>query len=148
MQIRVIKSRADRPLESLEAAAAFAAMTFGFRLIDKTEAANFEDYAEELPDGTLRRESVWVFDDSRTVQILDETITLSDFFARFRDLDWCNEHPDSPIANLRHYHENLTLWRQHFRDHPPMVLIRKGQRTLKLRADATEEEKTKWLKLL
>jgi hypothetical protein len=148
MQIRVIKSRADRPLESLEAAAAIAALTFGFRLIPKAEAANFEDYVEELPDGTLRRESVWVFDDSGTVQILGETITLSDFFARFRDLTWCDANPDSPIANARHLHENTQLWRQHFRENPPMVLIRKGQRTLKLRADATEEEKTKWLKLL
>lgn len=147
MQIRVVKSRANNPLTSLEAAAAVAALTFGYRLIDKEEAKNFEDYVEDTKDGLLR-ETLWVFNDLSTANIAGENVALKDFLARFLDLQWCEEHAESPIANLRHQHENTTLWREHFRANKPLILMRKGQRVLKIRSDATEKEKAKWLKLL
>jgi hypothetical protein len=147
MQIRVVKSRADNPLTSLESAAAIAALTFGYQLIPKDEAKNFEDYVEETKQGTLR-ETLWVFNDLSTANIAGENVALKDFIARFMDLKWCEAHADSPIANLRHYHENVSLWREHFRANKPMILMRKGQRVLKIRPDASDKEKAKWLKLL
>jgi hypothetical protein len=147
MQIRVVKSRADNPLTSLETASAVAALTFGYQLIDKGEAKNFEDYVEETKE-SAQRETLWVFNDLSTANIAGENVALKDFIARFMDLKWCEAHADSPIANLRHYHENVSLWREHFRANKPMILMRKGQRVLKIRPDATEKEKAKWLKLL
>jgi len=151
MQIRFLKARADNPLASLEGAAAIAAQTFGFRLLDTSaqgaQIQNFEDVIEEV-DGRPQRETVWVFDDTITVQILGETWTLESFVRSFMDLAWCDQHAESPVANLRHYHENLTRYRDHFRAHRPMIRLRHGKRTLTIRADATEEEKSKWLKLL
>jgi hypothetical protein len=147
MQIRVVKSRADNPLASLEAAAAIAALTFGYKLIPKDEAKNFEDYVEETAGGAYR-ETLWVFNDLSTANIAGENVALKDFLQRFNDLKWCDEHADSPIANLRHHHENVSLWREHFRKNKPMIMMRKGQRVLKMRSNATPEEKAKWLKLL
>lgn len=147
MQIRVVKSRADNPLVSVETAAAIAALTFGYQLIPKDEAKNFEDYVEETKEGALR-ETLWIFNDLSTANIAGENVSIGDFIKRFTDLKWCDEHADSPIANLRHYHENVGLWRDHFRANKPMILMRKGQRVLKIRANATEKEKAKWLKLL
>jgi hypothetical protein len=147
LQIRVIKSRAANPLASLEGAVAIAARTFGFQLIDPQEAQNFEDYIEDTGEGPIR-ETLWVFDDTRTAHIAGEVWTLEAFCKAFRDRDWCDDHPDHPVANLRHYHENLSAYRTHFQQHRPMVLLRRGQRVLKLRADLSPEEKNKWLKML
>lgn len=147
MQIRVVKSRADNPLTSLQCAAAVSALTFGYQLIAKNQAKNFEDYVEETKEGPIR-ETVWVFNDLSTAEIAGESVSIKDFLWRFMDRKWCDEHPDSPIANLRHYHENMALWREHFRTNKPMILMRRGERVLKIRADADEKEKAKWLKLL
>jgi hypothetical protein len=147
MQIRVIKSRAENPLTSLESATAIAALTFGYQLIPKDEAKNFEDYVEETKDGT-QRETLWVFNDFSAANIAGENVALKDFVTRFLDLKWCNEHPESPIANLRHQHENVSLWREHFRANKPLLLMRKGQRILKIRPDCSDKDKAKWLKLL
>jgi len=147
MQIRVVKSRADNPLTSLESAAAIAALTFGYQLIAKDEAKNFEDYVEDTKEGALR-ETLWVFNDLSTANIAGENVALKDFIARFTDLKWCEGHADAPNAILRHYHEKLGLWREHFKANKPMILMRKGQRILKIRANASEKEKAKWLKLL
>ena len=147
MQIRVVKSRADNPLASVESAAAIAALTFGYHLIPKDEAKNFEDYVEETKEGALR-ETLWIFNDLSTANIAGENVAIGDFIKRFMDLKWCEEHADSTIANLRHQHENVSLWREHFKANKPMILMRKGQRVLKIRADANDKEKAKWLKLL
>lgn len=156
MRVRVLKSRDDSPLASLQGAAAIAALTFGYRLIDnicKVEGRdvrfkNFEDYVEEISPGTVQRETVWVFNDLSRATVLGESLHLEEFLRRFCDLEWCDAHPDSPIANLRHLHENTNKWRQHFRAHPPMILMRRGKRTLKIRHDTPPKEKEKWLKLL
>jgi hypothetical protein len=147
VQIRVIKSSADAPLTSLQSAAAIAAQTFGFQLIPATTAANFEDHVEDA-GGTPKRETCWVFDDAKTADIQGQSWTLERFLKSFMDREWCDQNADHPVANLRHYSENVAKYREHFRTHKPMVLIRRGQRVLKLRADATDEEKAKWLKLL
>jgi hypothetical protein len=147
VQIRVIKSRADNPLFDLHGACAIAARTFGFRLIPPETAKNFEDAVEDI-GGSLQRETHWVFDDTSAAEIRGETWNLDRFTKAFLDLDWCNANADSPVANLRHYHENLACYRAHFQAHRPMIRLRKGDRVLTLRADATEEEKAKWLKLL
>jgi hypothetical protein len=148
MQVRVVKSRDDQPLASIEGASAIAAMTAGYRLVDGKQVKNFEDYIEDAADGTMIRETVWVFDDSATADFGDERLPLEAFLIRFRDLEWCKANPEHPIAYLRHAHENLSKFRDHFRKHRPMILLRKGQRTLKIRPDLTPEEKAKWLKLL
>lgn len=148
MQVRVVKSRDDQPLASIEGASAVAAMTAGYRLVDGKQVKNFEDYIEDTPGGTMIRETVWVFDDSATAEFGDERLPLEAFLIRFRDLEWCKANPAHPIAYLRHAHENLSKFRDHFRKHRPMILLRKGQRTLKIRPDLTPEEKAKWLKLL
>ena len=147
MQIRVIKSRAENPLTSDETALAIAALTFGYKLIPKDEAKNFEDYVEETKSGAMR-ETFWVFNDLSSATIAGESVALKDFCERWNDLEWCNSHAESPIANLRHQHENTKTWREHFRTNKPMIQMRKGQRVLKIRADASEAEKAKWLKLL
>jgi hypothetical protein len=123
-------------------------MTAGYRLVDGKQVKNFEDYIEDAADGTMIRETVWVFDDSATADFGDERLPLEAFLIRFRDLEWCKANPEHPIAYLRHAHENLSKFRDHFRKHRPMILLRKGQRTLKIRPDLTPEEKAKWLKLL
>jgi hypothetical protein len=148
MQVRVVKSRDDQPLASIEGASAVAAITAGYRLVDGKQVKNFEDYIEDTPDGTMIRETVWVFDDSATADFGDERLPLEAFLIRFRDLEWCKANPSHPIAYLRHAHENLSKFRDHFRKHRPMILLRKGQRTLKIRPDLTPDEKAKWLKLL
>jgi hypothetical protein len=148
MQVRVVKSRDNQPLASLESASAVAAMTAGYRLVDGKQVKNFEDYIEDAADETMIRETVWVFDDSATANFGDERLPLEAFLVRFRDLEWCKANPEHPIAYLRHAHENLSKFRDHFRKHRPMILLRKGQRTLKIRPDLTPEEKAKWLKLL
>ena len=148
MQVRVVKSRDDQPLASIEGASAVAAITAGYRLVDGKQVKNFEDYIEDTPDGTMIRETVWVFDDSDTADFGGERLPLEAFLIRFRDLEWCKANPGHPIAYLRHAHENLSKFRDHFRKHRPMILLRKGQRTLKIRPDLTPEEKAKWLKLL
>ena len=148
MQVRVVKSRDDQPLASIEGASAVAAMTAGYRLVDGKQVKNFEDYIEDAADGTMIRETVWVFDDSATANFGDERLPLEAFLVRFRDLEWCKANPEHPIAYLRHAHENLSKFRDHFRKHRPMILLRKSQRTLKIRPDLTPEEKAKWLKLL
>lgn len=147
MQIRVIKSRAAAPLSSLEGATAVAALTAGYRLIPGDKAANFEDTVEEIA-GQPQRETCWVFDDTVQATFGAEQLPLDIFCQRFRDLDWCLANPDHPIAYLRHAHENLNRYREHFAKHAPMIRLRNGKRTLTLRADATEEEKSKWMKLL
>ena len=147
MQIRVIKSREDNPLGSKEAAAAIGALTFGYKLIPKAEAKNFEDYVEVVDDKGVR-ETVWVFNDLGAVVIAGETVKLATFLERFNDLEWCDANADSPIANIRHLHENHKLWRKFFSENKPMILMRRGDRVLKIRSDATEEDKNKWLKLL
>jgi hypothetical protein len=123
-------------------------MTAGYRLVDGKQVKNFEDYIEDAADGTMIRETVWVFDDSATANFGDERLPLEAFLVRFRDLEWCKANPEHPIAYLRHAHENLSKFRDHFRKHRPMILLRKSQRTLKIRPDLTPEEKAKWLKLL
>jgi hypothetical protein len=123
-------------------------MTAGYRLVDGKQVKNFEDYIEDAADGTMIRETVWVFDDSATADFGDERLPLEAFLIRFRDLEWCKANPEHPIAYLRHAHENLSKFRDHFRKHRPMILLRKGQRTLKIRPDLTPDEKAKWLKLL
>jgi hypothetical protein len=123
-------------------------MTAGYRLVDGKQVKNFEDYIEDAADGAMIRETVWVFDDSATADFGDERLPLEAFLIRFRDLEWCKANPEHPIAYLRHAHENLSKFRDHFRKHRPMILLRKGQRTLKIRPDLTPEEKAKWLKLL
>lgn len=148
MQVRVVKSRDDHPLASIEGASAIAALTAGYRLVDGKQVKNFEDYIEDTPDGTMIRETVWVFDDAATADFGDERLPLEAFFIRFRDLEWCKANPSHPIAYLRHQHENLSKFRDHFRKHRPMILLRKGKRTLKIRPDLTPDEKAKWLKLL
>jgi len=148
MQVRVVKSRDDQPLSSLEGASAVAALTAGYPLIDGNQVKNFEDYAEEQGDGTLVRETIWAFDDTKTADFNGEAVPLKNFLERFRDLEWCQGNPAHPIAYLRHAHENLSKFRDHFRKHKPMILLRRGQRTLKIRPDLTPEEKAKWLKLL
>jgi hypothetical protein len=148
MQVRVVKSRDDQPLASIEGASAVAAITAGYRLVDGKQVKNFEDYIEDAADGTMIRETVWVFDDSATAEFGDERLPLEAFLIRFRDLEWCKANPEHPIAYLRHAHENLSKFRDHFRKHRPMILLRKGQRTLKIRPDLTPDEKAKWLKLL
>jgi hypothetical protein len=148
MQVRVVKSRDDQPLSSLEGAAAVAALTAGYPLLDGKQIKNFEDYIEAQPDGTTVRETVWAFDDTATADLGGERLPLETFLAKFRDLEWCVANADHPIAYLRHQHENLQRFRDHFRKHKPMILLRRGQRTLKIRPDLTEEEKAKWLKLL
>jgi hypothetical protein len=148
MQVRVVKSRDDQPLASIEGASAVAAMTAGYRLVDGKQVKNFEDYIEDAADGTMIRETVWVFDDAHVAEIAGERLPLEAFFIKFRDLDWCKANSEHPIAYLRHAHENLSKFRDHFRKHRPMILLRKGQRTLKIRPDLTPDEKAKWLKLL
>jgi hypothetical protein len=148
MQVRVVKSRDDQPLSSLDGAAAVAALTAGYPLLDGKQIKNFEDYIETQPDGTTMRETVWAFDDTATADLGGERLPLEAFLAKFRDLDWCRANADHPIAYLRHLHENLQKFRDHFRKHKPMILLRRGQRTLKIRPDLTPEEKAKWLKLL
>jgi len=148
MQVRVVKSREDQPLSSLEGASAIAALTAGYPLLDPKQIKNFEDYIETQPDGTTLRETVWAFDDTATAELAGEGLPLETFLAKFRDLDWCKANPEHPIAYLRHQHENLQRFRDHFRKHKPMILLRRGQRTLKIRPDLTDKEKAKWLKLL
>jgi hypothetical protein len=148
MQVRVVKSRDDQPLSSLEGASCVAALTAGYRLIDGKQIKNFEDYVEDTGTGELIRETVWVFDDTVTADFGDERLPLEAFLAKFRDLEWCQANPSHPIAYLRHQHENLSKFRDHFRKHRPMILLRKGKRTLKIRPDLTPEDKAKWLKLL
>jgi hypothetical protein len=92
MQIRVVKSRADNPLTSLETAAAVAALTFGYQLIDKAQAKNFEDYVEETKE-SAQRETLWVFNDLSTANIAGENVALKDFITRFMDLKWCEATP-------------------------------------------------------
>lgn len=147
MQVRVVKSRGDNPLATIEGAGALAALTAGYPLIDGKEVKNFEDYVEETPEGVIR-ETLWVFDDTKTADFAGVPVPLQAFFSRFHDGEWCAANADHPIAYLRHQHDNATKFRDHFRKHKPMVLLRKGQRTLKIRPDLTPEEKTKWLKLL
>jgi len=147
MQVRVVKSRGDSPLSSLEGASAIAALTAGYRLIDGKQIKNFEDYIETVGGETVR-ETLWAFDDAAPAEVGGETLPLETFLARFRDLEWCNANASHPIAYLRHGHENLEKFRAHFRKHKPMILLRRGQRTLKIRPDLTPEEKAKWLKLL
>jgi hypothetical protein len=148
MQVRVVKSRDDQPLSSLEGASAIAALTAGYPLLDGKQLKNFEDYIETQDDGTTLRETIWAFDDTATAELAGERLPLEAFLTKFRDLNWCKANPDHPIAYLRHAHENLQQFREHFRKHKPMILLRRGQRTLKIRPDLTEEEKAKWLKLL
>jgi hypothetical protein len=147
MQVRVLKARDDQPLASLEGASAIAAMTAGYPLIDGKKIKNFEDYIEKTGDETIR-ETVWVFDDTHLAELAGERLPLEAFLIKFRDLDWCKANPDHPIAYLRHQHENLQQFREHFRKHKPMILLRRGNRTLKIRPDLTPEAKAKWLKLL
>lgn len=147
MQVRVVKSRGDNPLATTEGAGALAALTAGYKLLDGKQVKNFEDYVEETPEGVVR-ETLWVFDDTSTADFAGERIPLQAFFAKFHDSAWCAANGDHPIAYLRHAHDNASKFRDHFRKHKPMVLLRKGQRTLKIRPDLTPEEKAKWLKLL
>ena len=147
MQVRVIKSRADNPLAGLEAAAAIAALTFGYKLIPKSKAKNFEDYVDVVKDKGVR-ETIWIFNDLGVVDVAGEQVKLMTFLERFNDLEWCDANADSPIANMRHLHENHKLWRKFFSENKPMILMRRGDRVLKIRSDATEEDKNKWLKLL
>lgn len=147
MQVRVVKSRGDNPLATSEGAGAVAALTAGYVLLDGKQVKNFEDYVEETPEGVVR-ETLWVFDDSKSADFAGESVPLQAFFSRFHDAAWCSANADHPIAYLRHYHDNAGKFRDHFKKHKPMILLRKGQRTLKIRPDLTSEEKSKWLKLL
>lgn len=147
MQVRVVKSRCEQPLAAQETAGAIAALTAGYRLLDGKQIKNFEDCVEETPEGVMR-ETLWVFDDSSTADFNGERLPLQAFFAKFHDAEWCKANAEHPIAYLRHYHENLNRFRDHFKKHKPMIVLRKGQRTLKIRPDLTPEEKAKWLKLL
>ena len=147
MQVRVVKSRGDNPLATKEGAGAVAALTCGYRLLDGKQVKNFEDYVEETPEGVIR-ETLWVFDDTSTADFAGERIALQAFFAKFHDEAWCKANGDHPIAYLRHQHDNAAKFRDHFKKHKPMILLRKGQRTLKIRSDLTQEQKNKWLKLL
>lgn len=145
--MRVVKSRGDNPLATSEGAGAIAALTAGYKLLEGKQVKNFEDYVEETSEG-LVRETLWVFDDASTADFSGERIPLQAFFSKFHDTVWCAANADHPIAYLRHQHDNASKFRDHFRKHKPMVLLRKGQRTLKIRPDLTPEEKAKWLKLL
>jgi hypothetical protein len=131
----------------LDGAAAVAALTSGYRLIPPDKVANFEDYVEETSEGPVR-ETLWVFDDTVTATFEGQPWPLSAFITAFKDRDWCQANPDHPVAFLRHFHENLNAHREHFTKHPPMVLLRKGERTLKLRSDLPEADRQKWLKVL
>jgi hypothetical protein len=90
MQIRVVKSRADNPLTSLETAAAVAALTFGYQLIDKAQAKNFEDYVEETNE-SAQRETLWVFNDLSTANIAGENVALKDFISPVHGLEVVRE---------------------------------------------------------
>jgi hypothetical protein len=147
LNVRVIKARASAPLSSLDGAAAIAALSCGFRLIPPAPIANFEDTVEETPEGAVR-ETCWIFDDTVTADFDGEAWPLTRFLTAFRDLAWCQANASHPVAYLRHFHENLNTTRAHLKQHPPMVLLRKGERTLKLRSDLPEAERQKWLKIL
>jgi hypothetical protein len=147
MQVRVVKSRGDQPLSTLEGAGAIAALTAGYPLLDGKEVKNFEDYVEDTPEGVVR-ETIWAFDDTKPADFAGQPWPLQAFLEKFHDSAWCSENADHPIAYLRHQHDNVMKFRDHFRKHKPMILLRRGQRTLKIRPDLTEEEKAKWLKLL
>jgi hypothetical protein len=147
MQVRVVKSRGPQPLATIETAGAIAALTAGYPLIDGKQVKNFEDYVEDTPEGVIR-ETLWVFDDTASADFAGERVPLQAFFARFHDAEWCKANANHPIAYLRHAHDNTNKFREHFAKHKPMIVLRRGQRTLKIRPDLTEEEKAKWLKLL
>ncbi len=147
MQLRVVKSRSENPLASIEGAGAVAALTAGYKLLPGQQIKNFEDYIEETPEGIVR-ETIWVFDDAITADFNGENLPIQAFFARFHDAAWCDANAGHPIAYLRHQHDNATRFREHFRKHKPMILLRKGKRSVKIRPDLTPEEKAKWLKLL
>jgi len=105
------------------------------------------DTIEEV-DGAPKRSVTWSMDGSAKATFNDEALDLAEFRERFESRDWCQTHPDHPIAYLRAFNDALSLLRNQLRLMKPLMLIRKGRRFALIPQDADPAKKTELLSML
>jgi len=105
------------------------------------------DTIEEV-NGAPKRSVTWSMDGSVKAAFNDETIDLAEFRQRFENRDWCQTHPDHPIAYLRAFNDALSLLRTQLRLMKPLMLIRKGRSFALIPQDADPAKKTELLSML
>jgi hypothetical protein len=105
------------------------------------------DTIEEV-DGTPRRSVTWSMDGSVKAAFNDETIDVAEFRKRFENRDWCQAHPEHPIAYLRAFNDALSWLRNQLKSLKPLMLIRKGRRFALIPQDADPIKKAELLAML
>ena len=104
----------------------------------------FTDLIEQTPTGP-KRQVTWLIAGDVPAEFLlpngrTETLAFGDFRARWKDLEWCRANPDHPIAYLRFASDIGAQLRRQLKSMTPAVIMRNGNRSAVIPANATPEE--------
>jgi hypothetical protein len=127
------------PLQSPNTIMMVCLLTLGIPL-----AEPFKDTRELLPNGSKRRETIWVLKEKSECGQYD----TSEMVRAWHDPDWVKNNPEHPLAYMKLAFENHTRAVDHLKRDVPLALIRKGKKIALIPFNADAKTKNGLLSLL
>mgnify|MGYP000199184191 CR=1 FL=1 len=106
------------------------------------------DYVTD-ESGEPKREHRWLFDGACRIRIgavEAEELTIKEFQTRFESDQWCIEHRSHPIALLRYYFDQLTVFAEKSKGWQPGQLLRNGDNVVMIGPHMSDEDKAEALR--